>query len=128
MVVDTSVVVAILLGEPERFEFYDKLRLARNAQISAANYVACAMVLMRHFGAEAESRLDRFLLATSISVTPIGPEHARHAIAAFRRYGKGRHPAGLNFGDCFSYAQARHSGESLLFKGTDFTQTDVRVA
>jgi ribonuclease VapC len=127
MVVDTSVLVAILLGEPERFEFYEKMRLARNVQISAVNYVECAIVLMRYFGPAAEERIDRLLREAGIAVTAVGVEHTMYAIAAFRQYGKGRHPAGLNFGDCFSYALAKSAGEPLLFKGSDFSRTDVRV-
>jgi len=86
------------------------------------------MVLISRFGTVAESALDKVLHEASIIVTPVSVAHSRLAIAAFRHYGKGRHPAGLNFGDCFSYALAKDCAEPLLFKGLDFAKTDILSA
>lgn len=128
MVVDTSVIVAILLKEPDRGQFLRKLARARSRQLSAVGYLEAGMVLTTHFGSAAESALDDFLLQARIVTLPVSAVQAKVALDAFRRFGKGRHPAGLNFGDCFSYALAKECGEPLLFKGGDFGRTDVAVA
>ncbi|HEX4321106.1 MAG TPA: type II toxin-antitoxin system VapC family toxin [Acidobacteriaceae bacterium] len=128
MVVDTSAIIAVLLKEPERFEFLRKLARARSRQISAVSYMESAMVLISRLGAMAEPALDKALHDASIIVTPVSVAHSSLAIAAFRQYGKGRHPASLNFGDCFSYALAKSSDEPLLFKGSDFDKTDLKIA
>jgi len=86
------------------------------------------MVLISQLGERAEQTLDRMLHEARVSITPVSATHAKLAIAAFRQFGKGRHPAGLNFGDCFSYALAISSSQPLLFKGLDFAKTDIAQA
>jgi ribonuclease VapC len=128
MVVDTSVVVAIMLREPDRRHFFDKILDAEVKQISTVSYMETGMVLTSRLGEAAEHALDQMLYETGITVVPVSLNHARVALVAFRQYGKGRHPAGLNFGDCFSYALAKSCAEPLLFKGFDFARTDISVA
>jgi ribonuclease VapC len=128
MVVDTSVVVAILLKEPDREAFTRKLARASSRQLSSVSYLEAGIVLTSHFGDVAELSLDRMLLQARIEIVPVTPTQAKLAFEAFRRYGKGRHPAKLNLGDCFSYALAKNAAEPLLFKGNDFARTDIMVA
>jgi ribonuclease VapC len=125
MVVDTSAIVAIMLREPDRHHFFDKILDAEIRQISTVTYMEAGMVLTSRLGDAAEQALDQMLYETGITVVPLSLNQARLALAAFRQYGKGRHPAGLNFGDCFSYALAKSSMEPLLFKGQDFARTDA---
>jgi ribonuclease VapC len=127
MVVDTSVIVAILLKESDREVLMRKLARASSRELSAVGYLEAGMVLTSHFGGAAASALDRFLLRSSILTVPVTPVQAKLALAAFQQFGKGRHPAALNFGDCFSYALAKSSAEPLLFKGNDFAKTDIAV-
>lgn len=128
MIVDTSVVVAILREEPGHREFYEKIVDTRDNRISAVSYVEASMVMMGRHGESIMKKLERLLLELEVVSTPVSVEQAHIAVDAFRRYGKGRDRAGLNFGDCFSYALAKSAGEPLLFKGTDFGRTDVDVA
>lgn len=125
MVVDTSAVLAILLNKPdaERFELAletDPVRL-----MSAASVLEAAIVMEARFGEAGGQELDSLLSTAQISIIPVTTEQVAAARQAFRSYGKGRHPAGLNFGDCFSDALAKTTGEALLFKGNDFGQTDI---
>ena len=128
MVIDTSVIVAILLNEPEKVQFLKKLARTPSRSISSVSYMESGMVLSSYFGATAEQVLDELLFDAGIVTVPVSLTHAKLALEAFRQYGKGRHPAGLNFGDCFSYALAKSSAEPLLFKGGDFARTDISVA
>jgi len=128
MVVDTSAIVAILFREPERSVFYDKILDTESCRISAVSYMEAGMVLTSSLGRAAEQALDQILHEAGVIVVPVSLNHAKVALDAFRRFGKGRHPAGLNFGDCFSYALAKDAAEPLLFKGGDFGRTDVAVA
>ena len=125
MVIDTSALLAILLDEPERRRFSEAIEAAERRVISAANLVETSMVLESRHGAEGVRELDRLLTVANIEVIAVDREQALAAREAFRTYGKGRHPAGLNFGDCFAYALARSLGEPLLFKGDDFSSTDL---
>lgn len=125
MTLDTSAVLAILQNEAERTEFVALIEQASRRLISAVSVLEAAMVLEGKRGDDAGSDLDLFLLRASIETVPFDEEQLVVARRAFRRYGKGRHPAGLNFGDCASYALAQWSGEPLLFKGADFAATDV---
>ena len=125
MVVDSSAVVAILMQERESRAFADALAPARTAIIGAPSLVEVQMVLLREYPDTVEAELDRFPSAFDIALVPFGADEYRPADAAFRRYGKGRHPARLNFGDCMAYAVSKAMGEPLLFKGADFTKTDV---
>jgi len=128
MVVDTSALLAILQDEPERRTFNEALEAADRCSISAATLVEASIVVESRYGAEGVRALDLLLTRASIDVVPVDAAQAQLARAAFARFGKGRHPAGLNFGDCFPYALATSLGEPLLFKGADFGATDVAVA
>src|ERR1017187_3871009 len=128
MIIDSSVMVAMLLEEPEG-QLFD-VTIARSAvcRMSSAGLLEASMILQSRRGAEGVRDLDLLIVRFLIEIVPFTESQARLARAAFKRYGKGRHPAKLNFGDCMAYALARETGEELLFKGTDFAQTDVVVA
>lgn len=127
IVVDTSALVAIVLGEPE-LERFSAILSRGPAAASAAAVTEAAMVLHARQGADAVQDLRLLVTRADIDVRPVDAELAWAAHAAWERFGKGRHPAGLNFGDCFSYALARQLGVPLLFKGDDFSQTDLTPA
>lgn len=128
MVLDASALVAVLFDEPERGEFVRKLAAARRRLVSSATLVEASIVVESRRGEVAGRELDLFLHRAMVQTVAVDEEQARLARAAWRRYGKGRHPAGLNFGDVFAYALARSSGEELLFKGEDFAKTDIVAA
>ena len=124
MIVDTSAILAIFFREPEAPAIADHLAALTPKRLSAANYVECAIKLDNV--AEGTSvELDAFLEDAGIEVVAVTFAQARAARLAHRRFGRGRHPARLNFGDCFAYALARESGEPLLCKGSDFSRTDL---
>ncbi|MDF2708391.1 MAG: VapC toxin family domain ribonuclease [Nonomuraea muscovyensis] len=126
MIIDTSAIVAILNGEPDATDFAVAIRDAPARRMSAAAYVELAAVVERSRDPAASRLLDDFLARMRIEILPVTPEQAQIARRAYWDYGKGSgHKAGLNFGDCFSYALARDRHESLLFKGDDFTHTDA---
>jgi ribonuclease VapC len=127
MVIDTSAVMAVLLGEPQREAVESLLEIGR-CRISAATRVELALVAEGRAGAEGAQIADEFLERFDIDVHPVDARMARTAINGWRRFGKGRHPAGLNFGDCFSYALAIALSEPLLFVGDGFSKTDVESA
>ena len=126
IVVDSSAIVAIALDEPEADAFSEALAKASRRVMSAATYLECAMVLLVRFGSRSE--FDRWLDERLIDIRPVDHALAQLAADAFIRFGKGRHPAGLNFGDCFAYALAQSLGARLLFKGDDFSRTDILLA
>jgi ribonuclease VapC len=126
MVLDTSAILAILQDEPERRRFNEAVEAAETRSLSTASFVECSMILESRYGADGVRDLDLFIAKAQVSLVPVDEEQADLARRAFRKYGKGRHPASLNFGDCFSYALARALDEPLLFKGNDFPQTDVK--
>lgn len=128
MVIDTSALVAILLDEPERRRFTECIETAATRAVSAATLVETSIVLESRLGSAGVLSLDRLLEVAAVRIVPLDADHARLARAAYRRYGKGRHPAGLNLGDCFSYALAVARGEPLLCKGQDFAATDLELA
>lgn len=128
MVLDTSAVVALLLREPEAPQFLELLQNADALAIGTPTLLECELVITTLLGAEGLLRLDELVMALGVEVLPFGERELAVARVASRTYGKGRHPAGLNFGDCFSYAIAIARNEALLFKGHDFAQTDVRPA
>jgi ribonuclease VapC len=125
MTLDTSAVLAVLQDEPERIGFVSLIEQAPRRLISTVSVLEAAMVLEGQRGDDAGFDLDLFLQRASIETVAFDAEQLYMARAAFRHFGKGRHKAGLNFGDCASYALAQWSGEPLLFKGADFTATDV---
>jgi ribonuclease VapC len=127
IVIDSSAFVAIQRAEPEAERFSRTVALAEIAVMAAATYLECAIVAAR--APHGRAVLDTWIAARRISVVPVDHTLAQIAADAFARYGRGRHPASLNFGDCFAYALARSLNAPLLFKGEDFAQTDVlRVA
>jgi ribonuclease VapC len=128
MVVDTSVIIAIIFEESDADFLLNKLAIVRSRQASVVSYVEATMELISRRGEHAASQLDPMLARAGIEVVPISMDQARLASEAFKRFGKGRHPAELNFGDCFSYALAKSCGEPLLFKGVDFAKTDIDQA
>lgn len=124
MIVDTSALIAVVFAEPEA-DAFATLMAAEPAQVSAANWFEATMVADGR-RSDAGRRLDRLVDSLGITIEPVTEAHARAARIAFRRYGRGSgSPARLNFGDCFAYALSATSGEPLLFKGDDFTHTDV---
>lgn len=128
MVIDPSALIAILLNEPPASRLLSVLELSHSSSLSTASLVEAGIVIHGRLGNEGESRLDRLLHRLNVEFVPVSREHAEIARSAFRRFGKGRHPAALNFGDCFSYALARALGEPLLFVGDDFARTDIATA
>ncbi len=128
MIVDTSAVLAILFGEVDARRYAGALASAPHCRMSAANYLEAAIVLEGRQTTEAGYALDLVVGRTPIELVPVSVAHAQVARRAWRRFGKGNHPAGLNFGDCFAYALAESTGEPLLFKGGDFALTDVEAA
>ncbi len=128
MVLDTSALLAVLFDEPERRAFNEKIAAASPRLISAVSFVETSIVLAVKRGDAAVRELDLFLARAAVEIVPLDADQGRVARRAYSLYGKGRHPAGLNFGDCFAYALAKTTGEPLLFKGSDFTQTDVLPA
>jgi ribonuclease VapC len=128
MVVDTSAVVAVLLSEPECDELIGLLADAEDPLISAATLLEASIVMQTKTGDDGIADLDELLSAAAVRCVAVDGAQARVARDAFGRYGKGRAPAALNFGDCFSYALAKSRGRPLLFKGSDFPQTDIAPA
>jgi len=127
MVIDTSALAAIFFAEPERQEFLDAITAAGSRLISAASVLETGIVLESRLGENAGREFDLFVVRANLQIVPVDADQADLARSAWRKYGKGRHPAALNFGDCFSYALAKFSGEPLLAKGTDFNLTDIAV-
>jgi ribonuclease VapC len=128
MVLDSSAVLAVVFGEPDAKPIAEAIDRASLRWISAATALESFIAALSSRGEAGADNLDLFLLRSRIEIVPVTEEHTRIARHAFRTFGRGRHPAALNFGDCFSYALSKASGEPLLFKGTDFSQTDVDVA
>lgn len=125
MIVDSSAVVAILNQEPDA-EYYEMAIVsAPTCRMSVANALEASIVVEGRGGAAAGHELDMFLKTAGITLAPVTAEHFEAARSAWRRFGKGNHPAALNFGDCFAYALAKTTGEPLLFKGGDFILTDI---
>ena len=127
MIIDTSAIRAILQDEPDRRRFTEAIEAAATPRISAATFLEASMVIQSRFGAEGVQRLDMLLETARVEMMAVDPAQARIARQAFIDFGKGRHPAGLNFGDCFTFALARQLGEPLLCKGSDFAQTDLEL-
>lgn len=125
MVIDTSALLAILQDEPERRALNEALEAADSRRLSVASFVEISIVVEARYGADGVRQLDRFLDRASVELAGVDVEQGQLARQAFSRFGKGRHDAGLNFGDCFSYALARSLGEPLLYKGEDLAKTDV---
>ena len=125
MVIDTSALVAILTAEADARRLIETLDSTESRLLSAANLVEVSIVIESRFGPEGVRDLDLFLARADVEIVPVDAEQATVARHAYSRFGKGRHPANLNYGDCFAYALAITRNEPLLFKGEDFAQTDV---
>lgn len=128
MVIDTSALLAIFLAEPERRHFLELIIAAEARLVSAAIVLETGIVLEARRGEAAGREFDLFVVRAGLQITPVDAEQVEIARSAWRKYGKGRHPAALNFGDCFSYALAMSSGEPLLAKGADFALTDIQLS
>ena len=125
MIIDSSAVIAILFDEPEREKITRAIGDDERRFMSAATLLEASIVVEAKRGEHAGRELDLLLHRADVEVVPFDTEQSRVAMTAWRRFGKGRHPAALNFGDCFAYALAAVTGEPLLFSGTDFAKTDV---
>lgn len=128
MILDTSALVAIFYNEPERGEFLKKISECPRCRMSVANFLELSMVVEHQLGPDASRQVDSFFRRAGIALEPVTLDQGYLARQAFLDFGKGRHPAGLNFGDCFAYALARITNEPLLYKGEDFAQTDLSSA
>jgi len=128
MIIDSSALVAILRGEPDREIYLRAIVIARQRMIAAPTLLEATMVLAGSREPVILEQLDAFVLQARLHILPFTSAHAAVARDAFLRYGKGRHSAGLNFGDCIAYATARLEGLPLLFKGDDFRRTDIAPA
>lgn len=128
MVIDTSAVIAILTDEPAARSCIRAMDTAESLQISTASVLEVRIVLESRFGGSATNTFDRWLENSPLEIVPLTERHVELATEGFRRFGKGRHRAALNFGVCFSYGLARFLDEPLLFIGNDFAQTDLRSA
>jgi ribonuclease VapC len=128
VIVDSSALVAILRVEPQAERLVRAVVGAAQAFVPASCYLETCMVIAGHKGPDSRPKVDRLLAELRLGVLPVSARHARLAVDAFLRYGKGRHAAGLNVGDCMAYAVAQVEGAPLLFVGGDFAKTDTRVA
>jgi ribonuclease VapC len=128
MIVDSSALLAIVFREPGYEGLLERLDGAEAVAAGTATLAETGIVLQARLGAAADGMLERMLDELDIQEIPFGEIHWREAVDAYRRFGRGRHPAGLTFGDCLTYATARLSGEPLLFVGDDFLETDLESA
>ena len=128
MILDTSALVAVLYGEPGAADFVRIIHEAEVCRISVASYVELSIVVEKQLGPLGMRQAEAFLRRAGVVIEPVTAEQGDLARQAFLDFGKGRHKAGLNFGDCFSYALAKATGEPLLFKGNDFGATDIEKA
>jgi ribonuclease VapC len=128
MIVDTSAVLAILFAEPEAQRIADAIEDNPDCRFPVTCLLEAVITLLGRNGEEGLRDLDLFMARSFMEIAPFTVSQLRLAREAFRRFGKGRHPAKLNFGDCMAYALAKETGDELLFKGTDFSQTDIAAA
>lgn len=128
MIVDSSALLAVLNRETDADRYQTAILTAAPCRMSVANMLETSIVVESRGGADAGEELDAFVELAGIEPAPVTTEQLAAARQAWRRFGKGRHPAALNFGDCFTYALARVTGESLLYKGDDFARTDIPAA
>ncbi|MXW47479.1 MAG: type II toxin-antitoxin system VapC family toxin [Gammaproteobacteria bacterium] len=127
MVIDSSVIIAILQAEPERQTYIETISSVNYRNMSAVSFVETSLVLVSRFGEKAMQEIDNFIGKAQIKIRSVDENQALIARRAFLEFGKGRHPANLNFGDCFAYALAKGLDQPLLFKGEDFSKTDVKL-
>jgi ribonuclease VapC len=127
MIIDSSALLAILGDEPERHIFNRSIIGSQYRGMSVAVFIEASIGLESRHGYDGIRDLDLFIVKAEIDLVPVDIEQAYIARRAYKQFGKGKHPAGLNFGDCFSYALAKARNDSLLFKGTDFSKTDIEI-
>ncbi|MCM0592846.1 MAG: type II toxin-antitoxin system VapC family toxin [Gloeotrichia echinulata DVL01] len=125
MVVDPAAILAIIYAEPEELIFIQLINESKDCLLSAPGYVEASIVLGTKYGQQGVENLNLLIEALSLIIMPFSVEQAQLASEAFLKFGKGRHPAKLNMGDCFSYALAKYTNQPLLFKGNDFIYTDI---
>ena len=128
MVLDSSALIAVVMAEPGGHELLAKIKAAPVAGVGAPTFVETVMVLTRRLGGDPIPLFSDLLRELNIEVIPFTEEHSRVALGAFLKFGKGRHPAALNFGDCLAYATAVIANQPLLFVGNDFSKTDLASA
>ena len=128
MTLDSSVLVAVLFGEPGHLDLVDRILAADQPRVSAPTLVEASLVFAGRRRSASAGEVEALVRELGVTVVPFGERESQAAIAAFLHYGRGRHPAALNFGDCFAYAAAAVAGDSLLFVGDDFRKTDIRPA
>jgi ribonuclease VapC len=128
MVIDTSAIVALLFNEADADLYEASIADAEESCISAASVLECSLVLESRYGVAGSQKLEQLLHEQGVAIVPFDEAQLVLARAAYRRFGRGRHAARLNFGDCFSYGLAKHLAAPLLFKGEDFPQTDIESA
>ena len=127
MILDTSALLAVLFDEPDADRYERAIASATTCRMSVANYLEAIMVVESRMGVDGGRQLDDLVETAGIELEPVTIEQAQAARRAWRRFGKGNHPAGLNFGDCFAYALSEITGEPLLYKGNDFALTGVET-
>ena len=127
MVIDTSALLAVLYQEDDAHQFAEAMATAPICRMSAANFLEAAINIDAYGDAEASRQLDNFVHQANIQISPVTLTQAQIARQAYQDFGKGRHQAKLNFGDCFAYALSKETGEPLLFKGNDFNSTDIEA-
>jgi ribonuclease VapC len=125
MILDSSPIVAILAREPDAELYIQAISRAPRCRMSAGNFIELSIVIESQFSMEVTRQCEALFRRIGVVIEPVTVEQAHLARQAFHDFGKGRHPAALNFGDCFAYALAKMSGEPLLFKGEDFRKTDI---
>jgi ribonuclease VapC len=128
VILDSSAIVAIALDEPERASFVEKINAAASVAVGSLTLVEAGIVLSTRAGEDAAGILAELVTAADAIAIEFGPAHWREALSAWSRFGRGRHAAGLNFGDCLAYAVAKVAGEPPLAKGDDFPTTDLTLA
>ena len=128
MIVDSSAILAIVLGEPDRFRYVDALLEGASCRMSVANWLEATMVVDRRGNALSISHFEEFFRNAAVELMPVSVSQASIARLAWRTFGRRVHPVRLNYGDCFAYALAKETREPLLFKGDDFAQTDIEPA
>ena len=127
MVIDSSAIIAVLLNEANAAQIAEAIDSGSQRLLSAASLLEASIVIETRKGEAAGRELDLLIYRAAIEVVAVDQDQVEIARIAWRRYGKGRHPAGLNYGDCFSYALARSRGLPLLFQGEDFSRTDIKA-
>jgi len=128
MVIDASAILAILFDQPDQRRYGEAIEAATVRLVSAVTRVELAFVIEGRKRQAGRERLERFFQLSGAEIIAVTPQQAEIAVGAYRRFGRGRHRASLNIGDCFAYALAVATGHTLLFKGDDFTHTDIRAA